>query len=398
MSRTRAFAAVPLVLLMGGLGGCDSPPTAATAAADTVTLERMVRIGEITGDANYQFGRVSGVAGDGAGRIYVSDRMASVVRTYASDGAFLQQIGREGDGPGEFRHPTDLLFDEGDRLWVRDARRATVLAPRSSGGIPDSVVETRTFSGYTNWTSSARSRLIDGVYYYPDQILRSDEPPQYFYFGYDQEGVTGDTVRVPGSPALQTARAAHYMISPGTGRMVYGLNRAPYEAGPSWELSGRGTILGGSGESLLVETDRGGDTLRVIHLEGRRTVSAGERADSAAALRARIDSLPVPLKEVEGVSERVRERDLPDSVPGFLAVHTSTEGEVWVRRWPPEGQDGSYFDVYSADGELAGHFRIPQRLLSQPPPFIDGERIIAVVQDPETEVHQVVVYRVPVER
>lgn len=396
----RAMTAGVALLVLVGVGGCESPPMAetATAAADTVTLERVVRIGEITGDPSYQFGQVTGLAGDDAGRIFVSDGLASVVRVYGSDGSFLRQIGREGDGPGEFRHPADLLFDEGRRLWVRDAARATVLMPRSSGGIPDSVVETRAFSGYTNWTSTARSRLIDGVYYYPHQRLRSGEPPDHFYFGYDREGVTGDTIRVPGSHGLQTAMEAHYPIAPGTGRMVHGLNRAPYEAGPSWELTGRGTILGGSGEAVLVETDRLGDTLRVVHLEGRRAVSAGERADSAAALRARIDSLPVPLKEVEGVSERVRDGELPDSVPAFLAVHTSTEGAVWVRRWPPAGRDGSYFDVYSADGELAGHVRIPHRLLSDPPPFIDSERIIGVVQDPATEVHQVMVYRVPVDR
>jgi len=379
----------------GAVGGCEPPTVSRNTSSDTVTLERLVLIGEVAGTEEYQFGLISGLAKDKTGRIYVSDRMDSSVRVFSGDGTFLQQIGREGEGPGEFSEPTDLFFDEAGRLWVRDFRRATVFAPGSNGDVADSVVETRPFRGLTNWTSFARSRLIGGIYYYPGQSFRRGEPDRYFYFGYDQEGVTGDTVFVPEYASLQMRREAIYRISSASGRIIRGLNRAPFQPTPRWELTRRGTVLGGSGDPPLIETNRSGDTLRVIPVKARRSVSDRERADSMAALQERIDSLPVPLEDLEGVSELVRSGVLPDSVPSFVAVHTSEEGEIWVQRWPPAGVGGTHFDVYSAEGEFKAHVRIRQELLADPPPFIDRSTLIGVVQDAETDVHQVIVYRIP---
>ena len=396
---TRDPMAPPLptlaLLLALGAAACGSPAVEGGALPDTTVLERVARIGEVTGDEHYQLGYVAGLAVDDDGRVYVSDRMASHIRVYSGTGEFVRQVGREGAGPGELQHPSDLFFDGAGRLWVRDSRRVTVLAPRGDAGVPDSVVETRPFGGYPNWTSSARSTLIDGVYYYPGQQFQRDGTGAYFYFGYDSAGVTGDTIRVPDYGTLRAAGPAYYRTGARGGRLVRGLSRAPFEPAASWTLTRRGTLLGGSGESELIETDRSGDTLRVIPLVGRRPVTGRERADSAAALDARIDSLPVPLEEVVGASERVLAGDLPDSVPGFLAVHTSTTGEIWVRRWPPAGSDDTHFDVYSPAGELTGHVRVPGRLFPEVPPFIGPDRLVGVERDPVTDVHTVAVYRFP---
>jgi hypothetical protein len=123
-------------------------------------------------------------------------------------------------------------------------------------------------------------------------------------------------------------------------------------------------------------------------------VTPGERADSAASLRARIDSLPVPLDRVEDVSERVRSGSLPDTVPGFTAVHTAAAGSIWVRRWSPPGRQGeSFYDVHTPGGDYVRTVVIPEALLTEPPPFIDDEALIGVARDPATDVQRVVIYR-----
>jgi len=40
---------------------------------------------------------------DDAGRVYIADFSQNMIHSYAPDGSYLRQIGREGDGPGEFR-------------------------------------------------------------------------------------------------------------------------------------------------------------------------------------------------------------------------------------------------------------------------------------------------------
>lgn len=388
----RSLLALLAICIALSLAACDRPPPEpdATGAPDAVPVA--VTIGEIAGPEEYQFGYVGGVAVDAGGRIYVSDRMGSFIRVYSPGGEFLRQIGREGDGPGEFRHPTDLFFDEAGRLWVRDSQRATVLAPAAPDAIPDSVVGTRRFHGYTNWTSSARSRLVDGLYYYPGYVMSQGRPARYFYFAYDGEGLTGDTVHVPPYATLATVAPAFYRTGARGGRMVEGINRAPFELGPAWELTRRGTILGGDGRGGLVETNRAGDTLRVIEVRPSRGVTEAERTDSARSLQARVDSLPVPLDRVENVSPWVRRGELPDSVPAYLGVHTSETGEIWVRRWPPEGRPGhSLYHVYAPHGAFVRSVIIPVAVLVEPPPFIGRDRFVGVVRDPATAVHRVIV-------
>lgn len=177
--------------------------------------------------------------------------------------------------------------------------------------------------------------------------------------------------------------------------MVDGLNRAPFEAGASWDVTRDGHVVSTTGaEYRVVETDRVGDTIRAFTGPGgRRAVPDGERSDSAAALRERIDSLPVPLSDVTGVSERIREGTLPDSLPATTALHVSGEGKLWVGRWPPEGRGGhTVFDVFTREGRYERTVVIPAPLLTEPPPHLSDGLIVGVVEDPATDVQSVLVF------
>lgn len=402
MSGMPSATALPtLIVLVFGLHSlaCNEPPSSAgSTGVDTVVLEQVTDIGQVFGADEYEFGEIGGVAVDEAGRIYVSDRMTSEVRAYGRDGVFLGLIAREGEGPGELSQPSDPFFDSQGRLWIRDRVRVTVLERTEPQGLPDSVAQTRPFPGLTWYAASARSRLIGNTYFYPGYagIFREHEPDRYFYAGLDGTGPANDTIEVPQYGNLKSLAPAFFRISRSTGRVVPSLSLAPFEPRPSWELTAAGTILGGSGESMILETDRRGDTIRIIRVQSRRAVSSEERADSLAALNSRIDSLEVPLERVGNVSARVRNGDLHDSVPGFIAVHTSQEGKIWVRRWPLAGKDThSFFDVYDREGQYERTVVVPEVVLPSPPPFIGRGSLVGVTQDGGTGVQGVVVYRVP---
>ena len=57
-------------------------------------------------------------------RLYVLDRQASEVTIWTPDGTLIRRIGREGEGPGEFTSPHDLVLLE-DGFYVADERRFT---------------------------------------------------------------------------------------------------------------------------------------------------------------------------------------------------------------------------------------------------------------------------------
>lgn len=68
-----------------------------------------------------------GVAADpAAGRIYLADAMGARVSVFDGTGAWVGDLGRAGDGPGEFRSPSAVFLDTAGVLTVWDARRSVL--------------------------------------------------------------------------------------------------------------------------------------------------------------------------------------------------------------------------------------------------------------------------------
>lgn len=389
-----------LAVLMAGLAGCGADTASRGAggagdgaAVDTVRARPVATIGVIEGDERYAFGDITSVVADEAGRIYVADRIGSLIRVYAPDGSFLAQIGREGEGPGEFSWPTGLSFGPEGTLYLSDINRITLLAPPESGAIPDSPIATWRIPGYAT-TSTRRSAVTpDGGFLYPGYRFPQEGTPQHFYLVYSRDGeVTPDTLRVPNLAGMETTATAHYMVGPRTGRMVRGLSRGAFSPGPSWTVTSKGTVLSSDGRDYrLIETDLAGDTIRVIERDvAPRPVPAAERDDSARALAARIDSLEVPFDDVIGVAPEIRDGVWPKWLPEVLSLHVATDGALWVGRWPLHGDgDARVFDVLEPSGALRGVVIVPARLEADPPPFFTEAGIYGVVQDPETGVQRV---------
>ena len=395
---TIAAGLVAVAISIAGMSAAVARPVR-SVSVDTVTAAVAARIGDtgvVDAADEYIFGDVTSVAADQHGRIYVADRLSPSVRAFGDDGQFIAWIGREGEGPGEFMWPVDILPAANGELFVR-GQRITIFVTSDSSVYPDSVVDTWRLPGYDN-TRSPRARLVDGVYYYPDYLPppgdREGESERYLYLKFDSRGFTGDTVWVPrmGNPGRNTAHIPYY---PGGGRMVYGLHIAPFAPRTDWDMTGLGTIIMSDGDQLR-EFAQDGRLLRTIdgpEVE-RRPVPRAERADSMRALEARIDSLPVPLDEVVHVAPEILRGEIPDSLPAFISIHVGASDRIWIERWPAEGMASSrHYDVLEYDGRYAGTVVVPATLLTDPPPFFGEDTIVGVVMDPTFEVHTVVSFR-----
>lgn len=389
-----------LLILMGG---CDSPAdrwAPSEALGDSTFLDPVQIIGLEAGDADYLFGAITSVASDIDGRVYVGDRVGATVRVFDSDGQFLHQVAREGEGPGEiYGWPADLIAQPDDRLWVRDGSRITVFGRSGAGSAPDSVVVTWATPGLGN-LASTRSRLArDGKYYYPGYLFRQNESPRFFYLPLVGGTPVGDTLEVPPYPGLTGARTAILRFGPTGGMMLDGLNRVPFSAVPVWDVTPDGTLLSSDGaSSRLIETDLDGDTLRTIRLpEARvRSLPPQERADSLQALEGRIEAIPGALAQVEGLGEGVQERRLPNSPPQVIGLHVALDGSIWVERWPPEGQGTNrFYDVFDGSGRPLEVVVLRAPIARDPPPWFGQGFIVGVIRDPTTGVERVVQFERP---
>jgi hypothetical protein len=83
----------------------------------TLDLEEDFVLGSES-DENYLFYTVWDVQADSRRNIYVLDSGAPRIQKYDKNGKYLQTIGRQGQGPGEFEQPIMLTFDKDDNLCV----------------------------------------------------------------------------------------------------------------------------------------------------------------------------------------------------------------------------------------------------------------------------------------
>src|SRR5437870_5627047 len=76
--------------------------------AGVATLQAERRIGSADGADEYLFGRVSFVAVGPDGSIYVYDPQVPALRKYDVNGKYVKDLGRKGEGPGEYREIVGL--------------------------------------------------------------------------------------------------------------------------------------------------------------------------------------------------------------------------------------------------------------------------------------------------
>jgi hypothetical protein len=86
-----------------------------------IELEEVFRLGGWDGGDDEFFGIVTDIEQDEEGNLYVLDSQLSEIKVYSADGEYLNTIGREGEGPGEFRAAGGLFWMPDGRLGVMQA-------------------------------------------------------------------------------------------------------------------------------------------------------------------------------------------------------------------------------------------------------------------------------------
>jgi hypothetical protein len=99
----------------------DNPPVWGASPR----LVEELRIGVIDGDPRYTLGRVGDVVEASDGTIWIADDQLLAIRRYSPRGEHLGDVGRRGDGPGEFASIYGMRAS-GDRVAVFDPNNARV--------------------------------------------------------------------------------------------------------------------------------------------------------------------------------------------------------------------------------------------------------------------------------
>jgi hypothetical protein len=99
-----------------------------------MTRTAIATIGREDGAEHFLFGEIAAAAMTRSGDVVVVDRRVEDVRLFSARGQFLQQLGRKGQGPGEFRTPHSVLVTPTDEIWISDMQRRLTVFTSSPDG------------------------------------------------------------------------------------------------------------------------------------------------------------------------------------------------------------------------------------------------------------------------
>ena len=340
---------------------------------DTMTLVPELAIGELEGPPPYVFGRLSGLDVDPDGRIVVVDAQAREMRIFSAEGEHLRTIGREGDGPGEFRRPDHARWTSDGRIVVRDQRGAGFSVFSADGDYLAGWPLASGFGTSTPFFLDAQERVVNPTL--RDRLVT-----------YDLSGTAHDTLPIPSrgsnAPRLDVVMAG--------GRASYSI---PFMPDEYWSMTRGGHFLFGTSDRYAFERWEGDGRVIRIEREAKAVpVATGEAAQAR-------EQLTRTIRRANDPNWRWQGPDVPPTKPWFRNLLPGLDGTVWVFRearsieernpdWNPEQRERGFptvwrrpiiADVFEENGRYLGPVKIPHSLnWSYPTAVVSGDRMWAV--------------------
>ena len=282
---------------------------------------------------------------DDEGRVFVVDQSPAAIKVFGPDGSLVRLIGRQGEGPGEYRAPFIAL--RGSRLAVHDPRLSRTSLFDTSGAFIRSWA-----SACCYWTQPGFDR--SGRIVIP--LMSADAGTSVRYIRFDTLGRALDTLTVP-----QFREPKTWVVEEkGVRKMMVTVPLTPatvHELHPEG-----GLVIGWSGAYEVIRSRTGRDTAMVFtRVWTPRPVDAGRR-------RALIDGM---IEQQRGdVARETLERiyrlgDVPTTLPAYNSFLLDQSDNTWVVT--DSDSTRTELDVFAATGAFLGSVVAPFRVTGYSP-------------------------------
>jgi len=401
------LAAVTLVMI-----AVAAPPASAQQAVVLPPRDRplempvrdLYTVGVVDGADHEMFGRVSAVAFDDAGHLFVLDRDNHRVLVYGGDGTFARMFGRRGGGPGELELPIYMAVTGNEVMVVDMAHSAMVVYSRDGTHLrnvpfdedrPGRAFAAHPKGGFVYEPMAMSVRMVDGGM---PQVTRRETLPILWRRG-DGSAPPRTLYDAPApAPGPQQANSQ-------AGGPVVVRSGAPATFSPAlqWGVLPDGGLAVARSERYSLEvTGDDGRVARVIEraLTPRRVTERDK--EHARALRERAvasgagvvsvgasGGAPPPAQIQALAQQSLASMTFAETMPVIQAVTVDGEGRIWVRRAGDREYDRGPIDIIAADGRYMGTLPAGTRT---PSAFGPGG-LVAYVESDDMDVQRVRVSR-----
>jgi hypothetical protein len=289
--------------------------------------------------SNESFTNVAGMRVLSNLSVLVADAREPAVHMLSSRGQSVRQLGRKGDGPGEYTSPTHILPLPGDSTIVvdKDARRTLLIAP--DGKLVRTTPLPRLVANGAGTMAFADAR---GRLYYGERLAESDNPADvsrtiHRWTRTSDRSETVASYRVARQSAPQKISTSFESDLKGTTRVVYG-------ASDDWVIAPSGNV-------------------GIIHANPYRVDWIA--SDGKTMTGATIAYTPIPVTEDD---RRAYEPQGPPYVRTYAAQKPPFEemsaivdnaGNLFVARSAPFGATTRLWDVVSPAGKHLNTVTLP---------------------------------------
>ncbi len=149
---TLVFGTMALTCALSACGETAAPPWPGSnvATLNNGRLVEEVRLGGLDGSEETTYGNVQAIRPIPGGGFHVVDGQVPIIRRYSADGRFLGNLGRRGQGPGEYTYIMGLSTLNDGRTVVIDGSNARVTIFDSAGELSHTFPFQPRASGYDN--------------------------------------------------------------------------------------------------------------------------------------------------------------------------------------------------------------------------------------------------------
>jgi hypothetical protein len=356
-----ATAQTPQVARSTGLG-----------AWGNVRLVEDKRIGVLEGADAYTFSMIRGVLVGRDGTIWVAENRPPRIRIYNADGRLVHVVGREGEGPGEYRQIDGFQLMQDGAVAVLDSRisRITVYEPagdvRTSHRFPVSFFTRDMFTvdPEGNFYIKARAKRFA-----PDEFVLD---PELTWIKINSSGQVVDSVAIPHGP-LPPVQSYGGPYSIRTPSLV--VARSPL-----------GYFVTGNPNRYSFDIHRpGGPPLRIEREHAPVQLSRAERSEwEAMANYLSKQPIGMSMRIVNGRPDTLKgpttRYTVPAAKPAYRTISFDSEGAIWIERYVPAQQrsaptrspnserpplswyEPSTFDLFEPTGRFLGTITAPQKV------------------------------------
>lgn len=307
------------------------------------------------------FDRVFDILSDSKGRIYVPDQRNNTIHIYDKNGDYINNIGQQGSGPGEFQSFLRPFIDEQNRLYTHDVRlnRSTVFSESggewsveaiySSDNVRDGIYSADQSGNVV--ISQAINQFADKGLFWVEHILST---------GTIENGVDRHAVLSIKHSVYVTPEGSQGMRMLPYGRVDYVTTRT-------------------NGDIYLVWTDRFDLKIYDASLKLKNSLSLNLPQFSVPSEeRNQLINRFADSYRAQGLTDPfipVMREHIPDTKPVIYALHVTPGGNIILQTY-----DSPEYIVIAADGSPIGSFDLDESVRLS---YADDNRLYGIYRDDE---------------